>query len=70
MTITPSPIRGRIRRRRRGPVLVRWLVRIAVAAVLFGLGIAVGQALQDRPRTRPPVTNVSTIRPWTQTQMP
>ena len=44
---------------------MRWLVRIAVAAVLFGLGIAVGQALQDRPRARPPVTNVSTIRPWT-----
>jgi hypothetical protein len=38
-----------------------------ILAVVFGIGVAVGQALEDRPRSSKPVTNVSTIRPWTQT---
>jgi hypothetical protein len=49
-------------------VPVRWLIRAVILAVVFGLGVAVGQALEDRPRTEKPVTNISTIRPWTQTQ--
>jgi hypothetical protein len=36
--------------------------------LVFGIGVAVGQALEDRPKAGKPVTNVSTIRPWTQTQ--
>jgi hypothetical protein len=39
-----------------------------VVAAVFGLGVAVGQALEDRPRSNQPVTNISTIQPWTQTQ--
>jgi hypothetical protein len=48
--------------------VTRWLVRIAIVVVVFALGVAVGQALEDRPQSREPVTNISTIRPWTQTQ--
>jgi uncharacterized protein YebE (UPF0316 family) len=44
------------------------VIGAAILAVAFGIGVAVGQALEDRPRAGKPVTNVSTIRPWTQTQ--
>jgi hypothetical protein len=37
------------------------------AAALFGAGVAVGQALEDRPQVAKPVTSVGTIKPWTQT---
>jgi hypothetical protein len=60
----------RSKRRRRLPVIARWLVGIAIVAVAFALGIAVGQALEDRPPAGEPVTNISTIRPWTQTNRP
>lgn len=58
----------RARRPKRGHVVLRWLVRAAILAVVFGIGVAVGQALEDRPRAGRPVTDISTIRPWTQTQ--
>jgi hypothetical protein len=45
-----------------------WLVRIVIIVVVFAIGVAVGQALEDRPPARDPVTNISTIRPWTQTR--
>lgn len=62
MTLGPSPPR-----RRRIARLLRWLAAALVAAALFGAGVAVGQALEDRPEAAKPVTNVATIRPWTQT---
>ncbi|HZB34644.1 MAG TPA: hypothetical protein VE440_01100 [Gaiellaceae bacterium] len=68
MTITPSPLASRSRRQRRGSGVVRWLIRAAILALVFALGVAVGQALEDRPPKSNPVTNISTIRPWTQTQ--
>jgi hypothetical protein len=43
-------------------------VRAAILVLVFGIGVAVGQALEDRPRAEKPVTRVSTITPWTQTQ--
>jgi hypothetical protein len=46
------------------------LVGLGILALVFGLGVAVGQALEDRPPEREPVTNISTIRPWTQTTQP
>jgi hypothetical protein len=46
---------------------VRWLVRVVAAAVVFAAGVAVGQALEDRPAAGQPVTSFSTIEPWTQT---
>jgi hypothetical protein len=61
-------LESRVRRRGRRPAILRWVIGFAVLAVVFGLGVAVGQALDDRPRSGKPVTNISTIRPWTQTQ--
>jgi hypothetical protein len=60
----------RRRRRRRLPAVGRWLAGIAIVVVAFALGVAVGQALEDRPQEGDPVTNISTIRPWTQTTQP
>jgi hypothetical protein len=51
-------------------VIAGWLLRLAIVAVAFALGVAVGQALEDRPPEGEPVTNISTIRPWTQTTQP
>ncbi|HEV2713167.1 MAG TPA: hypothetical protein VGU26_08730 [Gaiellaceae bacterium] len=48
--------------------MLRWVIRLIVLVVVFGIGIAVGQALEDQPAPREPVTNIGTIRPWTQTQ--
>ena len=61
---------SRPRRRRRLPAVGRWLVRIAIVVLAFALGVAVGQAIEDRPPEGEPVTNISTIRPWTQTTQP
>ncbi len=49
------------RRRRRRATLTRWLLRVAVALVLFGIGVAVGEALHDNPRPQAPVTLVRTL---------
>lgn len=67
MTVSRPPLRSRTRRPRRVRRLGRWLVGFAVLALVFGLGVAVGQALEDRPEPSRPVTNISTIQPWTQT---
>ena len=61
---TGPPVR---RRRKRGVGVLGWLVRIAAAAIVFAIGVAVGQALEDRPEPSTPVTSVQTIQPWTQT---
>jgi len=42
-------------------------VRLVAAVVVFGIGVAVGQALDDRPAAGKPVTSFATIKPWTQT---
>jgi hypothetical protein len=57
----------RRRRRRRGARVLRWLLRVAAVVVVFALGVAVGQALEDRPETGQPVTTFGTIEPWTET---
>jgi hypothetical protein len=43
------------------------VIRVAILALVFGIGVAVGQALEDRPRADTPSTTVSTIQPWTRT---
>ena len=57
----------RPRRRRRGAAFVPWLLRALAVVVVFGAGVAVGQALEERPRAGEPVTSFTTIEPWTQT---
>jgi hypothetical protein len=49
LTLTQSERDARRRRRRRSE-LARWAVRLAVVVVVFGLGIALGQALHDNPK--------------------
>ena len=56
----------RPRRRSRGPLL-RWGLRVLAAAVVFAAGVAVGQALEDRPSYGQQVTSFATIEPWTET---
>ncbi|HYY02300.1 MAG TPA: hypothetical protein VE736_00305 [Gaiellaceae bacterium] len=49
MTLTQSERDARRRRRRRAE-LARWALRLAVVLIVFGLGIALGQALHDNPK--------------------
>ena len=49
MTLSPVERRER-RRRRRQTELRRWGIILAAALVIFGLGIALGQALHDNPK--------------------
>jgi hypothetical protein len=44
---------------------VRWAVGLALAAVVFGLGVALGQALDDNPdpASSPTTTQVRTLAP-------
>ena len=55
------------RRSSRSRRILLILLGIAAVAVVFALGVAMGQALEDRPEPGQPVTDVSTIQPWTQT---
>lgn len=48
-------------------MIVRWVIGLLALVVVFGLGVAVGQALEDRPRPVRPITRIDTIQPWTQT---
>jgi hypothetical protein len=50
--------------------VIRWLVLAAVLVVVFAAGVALGQALEDRPEPGRQITSVETIRPWTQTTTP
>ena len=60
MTVETAP-RAR-RRRRRWRTAGRWALRLAVALVLFALGLAVGRALEDNPE---PGVTVTRERPLT-----
>jgi hypothetical protein len=50
-------------RHRRGRVAARWLLRVAVVAMAFVLGLAVGRALEDDPEPGGERTFVRTLRP-------
>jgi hypothetical protein len=61
-TFTPSP---RLRRKRRRRTVVRWAIRIGAAAVIFGIGVALGQTLDDNPdpAKSPTTTSIRTLGP-------
>jgi len=48
--------------------VLRWALWLAGLLLVFVLGVAVGQAIEDRPPAGKPLTNVTTIQPWTQTE--
>jgi hypothetical protein len=55
-----EPSRRRTKRRS-GPL--RWVVAVVAAALLFAVGIALGQALKDNPKPNLTVTTTKTIVP-------
>jgi hypothetical protein len=54
---------ARRRRPPRRPNRVRWLLVAAAALILFGLGVAVGEALHDNPKPGITRTSVRTLHP-------
>ena len=55
------PERYARRRQRRRAELVRWAIVALVAVVVFGLGVALGQALHDNPNPSGTVTLERTL---------
>jgi hypothetical protein len=47
----------------RRPSRIRWLLLAAAALILFGLGVAVGEALHDNPKPGITRTSVRTLHP-------
>ena len=60
MTLSPLE-RDTRRRQRRRAELVRWGVIALVVLVVFGLGVALGQALHDNPNPNGTVTLEQTL---------
>ena len=57
-----SPVERRERRqRRRKQELIRWGIRAGIALLVFLLGIALGQALHDNPKTGSTLTFERTL---------
>ena len=62
--MTMSPADRQLRRRRSSrPRVVVWLALFAGAAVLFGAGVAVGEALHDNPTPGITQTSERTVHP-------
>jgi hypothetical protein len=60
--VTPTQAeRDARRRRRRRRKLRRWGIRVAVVLIVFGLGIALGQALHDNPKPGATLSSEQTI---------
>ena len=55
-----SPAR---QRPRRVPRAIRWLLGAILAAILFGVGVAVGEALHDNPQPGITQTLLRTLHP-------
>jgi drug/metabolite transporter (DMT)-like permease len=51
------------KRGRRQSTPLRWLVAAVAAALLFAVGIALGEALKDNPKPNLTVTTTKTIVP-------
>jgi hypothetical protein len=48
--VTVSTRQRPVRRRRGRRRAVRWTIAVALAVAVFGLGVAVGEALHDNPK--------------------
>jgi cytoskeletal protein RodZ len=49
------------RRQQRRRELIRWGIRVLIVVLVFLLGIALGQAIQDNPKTGRTITSDRTI---------
>jgi cytoskeletal protein RodZ len=49
------------RRQQRRRELIRWGIRILIVVLVFSLGVALGQAIQDNPNTGRTVTSDRTL---------
>jgi hypothetical protein len=58
--LTPVERSERRRQQRRHEV-IRWSIRVLVVALVFSLGVALGQAIQDNPKTGRTVTSERTL---------
>jgi hypothetical protein len=54
---------ARQRRPPRPAPRTRWLLAVAAGLILFGLGVAVGEALHDNPKPGITHTSVRTLHP-------
>jgi anti-sigma factor RsiW len=61
--VTISPAERRARRRAPSSRPVFWLAGLVLAALLFGAGVAVGEALHDNPTPGITQTSVRTLHP-------
>jgi hypothetical protein len=59
-TLTPVE-RNERRRLRRRQETIRWSIRVLVVALIFSLGVALGQAIQDNPQPGRTVTSDRTL---------
>ena len=59
-TLTPVE-RNERRRLRRRQETIRWSIRVLLIALVFSLGVALGQAIQDNPRPGRTVTSDRTL---------
>jgi hypothetical protein len=61
--VTISRVERRPRRRPRRSRPLYWLAGMALAVILFGAGVAVGEALHDNPTPGITQTSVLTLHP-------
>jgi hypothetical protein len=58
-----TPVERNERRRlRRRQETIRWSIRVLVVALIFSLGVALGQAIQDNPQPGRTVTSERTLQ--------
>ena len=62
MTALTPVDRNERRRLRRRQEAIRWTIRVLVVVVVFALGVALGQAIQDNPRPGRTVTLDRTLQ--------
>lgn len=62
MTALTPVERNERRRQRRRREVIRWSVRVLLALLIFSLGVALGQAIEDNPRPGGTVTLDRTLR--------